>query len=260
MRKELHFIVLMFILLISRHSGSLNGQSIIFTEDFSGFTTGTHSTPSTSDASASLDTKTLAPGWSGSLVYSAGGEIKIGTSTSTGWVETPLIDLTGSGGSFIIRFDIARWVSDATTVQVCFNDSDRGGVITPTDNFQTVQIQCTEQSASGKIKIKGLTKRFYLDNFNIIKGGVSTGSDEAVIPPGLRIYPVPASSELKIEDISGYNSVEIIDLTGRIILSIDPGEESMTSIDISALNNGIYLLRFSKGKISRVMRFVKSGM
>ncbi|HZL76063.1 MAG TPA: hypothetical protein VFB97_00025 [Bacteroidales bacterium] len=46
----------------------LNGQTVIFYENFSGFTTGTHSSPATNDVSGVLDQRTQSPGWTGSRI------------------------------------------------------------------------------------------------------------------------------------------------------------------------------------------------
>ncbi len=102
----------------------LKGQQVVFSEDFSGFTTGTHTTPSTSDISGSLDSRTGIPGWTGSKVYSAGGEIKMGTSSLTGWIETPSVNL--AQGDLILKFDISCWPGDASTVQVYLNNHSHG--------------------------------------------------------------------------------------------------------------------------------------
>lgn len=238
----------------------IEAQSILFSEDFSGFSTGNHTTPSTSDASSSLDTRTAVPGWTGALIYPAGGEIKAGTGTNSGWIETPEINLADAGGNFIIRFDLARWPGDNTTVQVFFNNEERGGVLTPADNFQTYEIQCLNDASSGKIKIKGLTKRFYLDNFSVVKAGIPASLSSEEIPfPQLRIYPVPAQNSITVDNSFGFEEMSIININGRKIRThLTDGMETVR-IDLSDLQNGVYILRGRKGTISENLRFIKSG-
>lgn len=147
-------------------SSNLRGQTVLLSEDFTGFTAGTHASPSGTDVSVSLDGKTLIPGWTGSKIYEAGGEIKSGTSSVVGFIETPAIDLSANGGNFTVKFDIARWTGDVTTVQVYVNGTTAiGSVISPTDSYQTIQISGSGGTSTSKIKVAALTKRFYLDNF-----------------------------------------------------------------------------------------------
>ncbi len=236
---------------------TLTGQNVIFAEDFSGFSTGTHSTPSTIDASGTLDAKTNVPGWTGSLVYPAGGEIKIGTSSSPGWIETPLIDFTPAGGNFIIRFDIARWPDDATTVRVMFNGEERGSVITPANDFSTVEIVCSGESSNGKVKIAGITKRFYIDNLMIISN-VATSSGE-VSENSIILYPVPASSEIIVKTITAGAKADILNYHGIICSANQNVTDNEFRIDISSLPSGFYILRIASGKSVFYKRFIKSG-
>lgn len=238
----------------------IDAQSILFSEDFSGFSTGSHTTPSTSDASSNLDARTTVSGWTGSLVYSAGGEIKMGTSTNTGWIETPVLNLSHAGGSFIIRFDLARWTGDNTSVQVYFDNEERGPVLVPADNYQTFEIQCLSEAASGKIKFRGLTKRFYLDNLSVISSGIPASVSDAVIhSPRLRMYPVPANSTVTVDNNYGFDELSILDLHGEKYISLQTDGMKVVYIDLSNLKSGLYILNGRKGSISENLRFVKSG-
>lgn len=259
MKKLLHFILLIsFMQLYS--TSHIEAQSILFSEDFTGFNTGSHTSPSTSDASSNLDARTSVPGWTGTLVYPAGGEIKVGTGTSTGWIETPAINLSGAGGNFIIRFDLARWTGDNSTVQVYFNNEERGSVLTPSDNFQTYEIQCLNEVTSGKIRIKGLTKRFYLDNLSVITAGIPASvSVEGQPSSRLRIYPVPALNSITVDNSFGYDELRISDIYGRIRISVNASGMTVINVNLSELKNGIYILSGRKGAISENLRFVKSG-
>jgi hypothetical protein len=230
---------------------------VLLSENFSGFTTGSHSTPSTSDASATLDSKTTSPGWTGSLIYSAGGEIKIGTSTLTGWIETPALDLSANGGNFSVSFDICRWTADATTVQVYFNGTALGNIISPTDAFQNIQITGTGGTNSGKIKLLALTKRFFIDNFSVTSSLPTedqkvTGSDRM-----LTIFPVPATDMLSINCKRQFTMIVIFDITGRQIVSLDINPSSFFKIPVSNFNPGLYIMRLHTSAGVEVTRFVK---
>jgi hypothetical protein len=258
MKDSLRFIKVIVFTVLSVFPLLSNGQTVLFSEDFSGFTGGSHSSPSTSDVSGSLDLKTSAPGWKGLLIYPAAGEIKIGTSSSAGWIETPLLNLPGEAG-VIIKFDIARWVSDATTVKLFFNDSELGELLIPTDNFQTVQFSVPGNPTSGKIKIAGITKRFYLDNL-VVTCSLPTGEIELEDNGDrIKIYPVPSFSELTLVNNVHWDLVEILDFNGKVLLSADPVDRSLIQMNIEHFSNGIYLIQCRKGNIRSVKSFIKAG-
>jgi hypothetical protein len=138
-------------------------------EYFSGFTTGTHETPSTTDLSSSLDTYTISAGWAGLKVYSAGGEIKLGTSSANGYIITPAIDLS-EGAS--LTFDYAKWGTDVSVIQVFHaidgvNFVQVGANITPATDFQTYSYFISGGTEMSKIKIATDVKRAYIDNISV---------------------------------------------------------------------------------------------
>lgn len=222
----------------------LSGQSVVFSEDFSGFTTCTHSSPSPYDQSGSLDSKTSEPGWTGSKVYSAGGEIKLGTADVPGWIETPSIDLTGYEGIPRLRFDISRWPDDATTVQVSLNGSPLGDSFAPTDEFQTIDLPLTDAGSTGKIKFESLSKRFYLDNVQVIEQNITYITNFYQHQMKIRMYPNPACDIIYFENLGGYNRLEISDMNGRIITSAGLEGKDELEFPLTGISPGIYLVRF----------------
>jgi len=225
----------------------LKGQQVVFSEDFSGFTTGTHTTPSTSDISGSLDSKSTIPGWTGSKVYSAGGEIKLGTASLTGWIETPAINIAQD--VLMLKFDISCWPGDASTVQVSLNGIPLGNVISPSGNFQRMIIPVPAGSTSGKFKFEGLTKRFFLDNISVEKGNISFITFPGLSCRKILIYPNPASVFVRIKNDGLSGRIEIADITGRIVKVIEPLEGEINEIDLEGILPGIYVLRFTSGRI-----------
>jgi hypothetical protein len=256
MKKSLQF-ASGFVLLLF-HAVMSNGQIVILSENFSGFTTGTHSTPSTNDVSLSLDSRTSAPGWKGNLIYSAGGEIKIGTSSLTGWIETPPVDLSVNSGNCKVAFDIARWTGDAATVQVYLDGVATWDKITPTDNYERIEIPITTGTSSSRIKIQALTKRFYIDNLIVTTNDLPTSIGET--PDNndkIRIWPVPAADELNISGMEEVEEIDLHDFSGRMIRRIPVNYHDRIVISVSELDPGIYLLIFRSVKDTRLIKFIK---
>lgn len=234
-----------------------NGQTVIFSEDFSGFTTGTHALPSTSDASGSLDTKTHIPGWSGYKIYSAAGEIKIGIEDVTGWIETPTINFSGYEGALKVKFDICRKIGDATNVRVLQDGIQIGSTLTPGDNFETIEIPLNSGASSGKIKFEAISKRFYLDNISVISVNTPTdihSSGESTFPV---IYPNPARDLLTVRNITRYKTIEIVDISGKSRLFLNSGNEDEIHLSLAELPAGMYIIRFMSGAEVFMTRLVK---
>ena len=235
----------------------LNGQVIVFSENFSGFATGTHIAPSTSDISGTLDSKTLLPGWKGSKVYSAGGEIKLGTSEITGWIETPSIDFSGFTGPLLLRFSISCWQGDATSVQVTLNGSSLGPAIIPTDDFQTIELQLSEGIFSGKIKFESLSKRFFLDNVVILAANITSAWTGVSDPAGIIIYPNPVTDIMTICNAENFKRIEISDISGRVHRTMESSFSKKSELLVDDLPTGIYFVRFISVDGIKTLRIIK---
>ncbi|MDD4218249.1 MAG: T9SS type A sorting domain-containing protein [Bacteroidales bacterium] len=235
-------------------------------EDFSGFITGSHETPSTSDAAAELDDYTMVTGWTGYKVFSAGGEIKIGASSFNGYIITPAIDLT-DGGS--LNFDYSKWDVDVSVIQI-FHAADGenfvqvGTDITPETDFQSYSVQITGGTEMSKIKIATDVKRAYLDNIKIFCENFNpTPVLIANTEDNLNIYPNPTSDFINIS-IKNWESenvkLELFDIMGKLLLvkklNINNG---MTNeiIDLSHFKAGIYMIRFTDNNTIQNLRIEK---
>ena len=74
-----------------------------------------------------------------------------------------------------------------------------------------------------------------------------------------RIYPNPTSGEVTVELNNGLiNSVEVTDLTGRVIMNVDTQEESV-SLDLNKLSNGVYYFKVKSTEHVEIIKVVKSN-
>jgi len=235
-----------------------SGQTVIFSEDFSGFINGTHASPSTSDASGSLDTKTQIPGWSGYKIYSAAGEIKIGIEDVTGWIETPLITFSGGEGNLILKFDICRWTGDATIVRVLLDGTQIGSTLTPGDAFQNVEIPITPGISSGKIRFEGVAKRFFLDNVQIVRHYLTSAGIFLKEREEIEIFPNPAADIVTIKNCGGFEILEVLNSSGKICLTKNTGHNDRIELHLNGLDPGIYFIRLSSPERLSVNRIIIS--
>jgi len=88
-----------------------------------------------------------------------------------------------------------------------------------------------------------------IDNFAITDpSGIENNNAEQTL-----VYPNPAENILNIE-ISAPVIVNIMDITGRVIMSREHNENDLLSIDISSLNPGLYLIECSTGTTTKFIK------
>lgn len=73
----------------------------------------------------------------------------------------------------------------------------------------------------------------------------------------IKIYPVPVTSTLMLENISTIDYLEVLDITGSRVYEEVTGGETSHRINISHLPEGIYFLRLSDGKNQITRKFIK---
>lgn len=97
---------------------------------------------------------------------------------------------------------------------------------------------------------------FAVDNMVLSRPSVATGvKDESAIP-NVSVYPNPFSSVLMIDMNMATAEVSIRDLSGKIILQ-SANLTGKTSIDLSTLESGIYLVEINTGAARSTTRVVK---
>lgn len=182
---------------------TLQGQTIIFQEDFSGFSDSLTGT----DIASTLDNHTALTGWTGSKVYDFKGKVKMGTSSALGWIQTPAIDLSNDNGLFTLSFDATAWNNDTTTIKVYVNgtltlvtglSNVHPGQI-PNPSYETMQhftLTLTGGTAATTIKFEGKQAakgRFFLDNVVITQNTGIISTAAPVFTPAAGTYTEPVS-------------------------------------------------------------------
>lgn len=151
-------------------SSTLNAQVIL--ENFNLMTDST-----TTDISASLNTYTTVPGWTGSKVYPAFGKAKLGTSSAKGFIMTPSLDLSGNGGNFTIKFKARKWTVDQAQIKVFVNATEY--LVTGLDNTNMTEftVMATGGTATTTVKFESFqaaASRFFIDDIEIFQSTAPT--------------------------------------------------------------------------------------
>ncbi|MGB8357058.1 MAG: T9SS type A sorting domain-containing protein [Bacteroidales bacterium] len=85
----------------------------------------------------------------------------------------------------------------------------------------------------------------------------STDSLTLKLAENIRLYPVPAKTELTAENISGVTMIEIFDVTGNKHMTEVCDKQDQVTLTVNQLNRGIYFIRFTAPRVTLMKRFVK---
>ncbi len=214
-------------------SASVMGQGVVFSENFDKFTKGgTGSGADGSNIAASLNDYTESPGWTGDMVYQAGGTAKMGSSSKLGWIETPAINLSANGGAFTLEFESMAWSGDAQELKILLN-----GVLihTITDLpkadyiLKKYTLSLTGGTANTKIKFEGKQAskaRFFLENLKVISGQSSS--------PGLAVQSSVVFAPIAINTSATENiNIKGSNLTGNLTVAVSGDAFSTTVTTVS---------------------------
>ena len=108
----------------------------------------------------------------------------------------------------------------------------------------------------------GYSTVFYNFSLNWLTDGndpfdPSGTAESQIVPDGLKIYPVPASSFITIE-AEGMQTINIYNALGQLVKSVSANGASEVRLDVSEWASGVYLVEGLDGSGSkRVGRFVK---
>ncbi len=112
-------------------------------------------------------------GWTGYGVYLAGhGGVKLGANRKTGYLTTPALDLSNSGGTVIVTFSAMSYGNDASSIVVSCGDVSETVELADTAAEYTVMFMTAPAEAGQTVTLSctGNGKRFYLYSVTIISG------------------------------------------------------------------------------------------
>lgn len=89
---------------------------------------------------------------------------------------------------------------------------------------------------------------------DLIRAGF-IGINETDFADQIEVFPVPATSQLSIESELNMNSIEVMDISGRIVMKIKPDGKRI-SMNISTLSEGSYFMSIQCGEGKVIKRFM----
>lgn len=73
----------------------------------------------------------------------------------------------------------------------------------------------------------------------------------------IEMYPVPVSSELRVRNLMHVRSIEVLDITGKVLINTNVTRNEEIGIPVYQLNKGMYFIRFNTDKGAIVKRLIK---
>lgn len=103
----------------------------------------------------------------------------------------------------------------------------------------------------------GTGKVYYVDE--VLFGTLTSVEDNELIDLNLAVYPNPTTDYLNV-DLSSLNeefNLRIFNISGQEIFGISENAKNLATIDVSSLDNGVYIIQISTEKEVYKSRFVK---
>lgn len=177
-KTTIRFVILtLFILCLVSESFSQD-TVLVFRETFNALLSGEpNGKASTVDISSKINGYLHTPNWKADKAYSAGGTLKLGTSSLSGFIATPPLALDSNEGRFTLHFKLMAWNGDATVVKLWINDSlywIEGVPNNAAYMFKSYQLCFSGGEASSVIRFEGkqpAKSRFFLEDFYVFQNG-----------------------------------------------------------------------------------------
>ena len=166
------------------------GETTLLSEDFSGMTSGT----STDVGSSGYN------GWTGSKMYNGSGCLKIGSSSATGYAQSPVVTNAGSAGR--VEYTLKTYGSDVTSVAVTYS-TDGGSSwlsLASHDSLGSTAVSHSAEfpeSQTVRFRWTGSGKRFYLGPVAVYAAAAAVEENQ---PPTIDLEPSDTAVELTLGD------------------------------------------------------------
>ncbi|WP_075602711.1 carbohydrate-binding protein [Saccharicrinis aurantiacus] len=189
----------------------------------------------------------------------------IGGGLNVGWIDNS--DWMGyhvnipSKGIYTIEYRVASENGGAEFQLEEFGGGTVFGTISvpKTGNWQSwtsVSHDVTLNAGNLELAIAVTKSGFNFNWMKIIPSGLKNGaistSAQIIEHPNFEIYPNPATDRINIKGLSEVTQLEVYNLTGNKV-----AQHFGNSIDLSSLQNGIYILRFTYNGEAYLFKFIK---
>lgn len=187
-------------------------------------------------------------------------------------VSSYVEDNTLAGSDLTFKANVSGYTIDAGYTVVAFIKA-----LDPANNFATMVNKTQTISATGNFSLSataaelvaGYTIQYGFSvtglpadpanetsNGSVVVESVSTASVVDNNFANLSMYPNPASEKLTLRADVTIDNVQLFNVLGKNVMNVSINDNN-TSIDVSSLSTGIYILKYSSDNKVGTMKFVK---
>lgn len=154
-------------------------QPLAINEDFELMTKGNYPSADTTDISGNIDAYTKTKGWSGNVIFQAGGLCKIGNYGVSGRITTPSTDMTMNNGIYTIAFTAKSYPGKGVNYRIYSSDTNTGNTIeeytfkgnSTGDSIVLVMHGGTKHTT---LTIETSNERLYIGDLRMLRGEVDS--------------------------------------------------------------------------------------
>ena len=160
----------------------------ILWEDFAKFTEGSEAEPGTTSVGIGEEgiiptEMTQMPGWTGRGIYQAGGMAYMGFFEGPyrpvcAWLFTPIMDLSGNGGAFTIKFRAKCNSEEGDVIAIMHTPPEQNSIISSvnvniTNEWADYSVQLDKGTAQSCIMIWSIRHDWFLDDYTVTSEGTA---------------------------------------------------------------------------------------
>jgi hypothetical protein len=193
----------------------------------------------------------------------AGGGLNVGWTEAGDWMNyTVNVPTTGT---YTVNFRVASLVA---TGKIELRNGAGATLATLTQGSTGGWQTWITKSVTANLTAGSQTLRIYytgaglnINWFELVAGSLkSTGLFNDISGDGLnnemRVFPNPVSNELQIEYVDQNSIVEVFTISGKLVL-VEKLDGNKNSINVSGLQNGLYILKATNNERTSAVRFTK---
>jgi PKD repeat protein len=203
----------------------------------------------TGGSSTGKDIQMITGLWAGGPGF-IGGNISLGANKGTnGGVPNILVMLQNAQG------DVVRFTYTDANGDYSFGNLAAGTYSVYPEHMNYITIPASAITlASGQYNVGGVNFKHTPTHIKPIAASIQTTSSNL-----FQIFPNPTAGNVEIKwasDITATAAVQVLDMTGRVVLSTDAQTNGATRLNLSSLQSGVYFIKVATDKAQHTERIV----
>lgn len=138
-----------------------------------------------------------------------------------------------------------------------FNWAVTGGTLVSGANTNTVSVQWGNGMTGSLKVVQNVTGPCKADTAHYLVALQNVGVSDVSAIEGLKVYPNPVRTTLTIESANAVQ-YEVVDMAGRVIASGSKDAGANGELDVTALSEGVYVLRVNESGKVVTLQFIKN--